>query len=82
MDKRIQLCKGFGFVSNDSSVATKDTIHWMNGFLVDDRLLVVELKRPKAPRRDCRSLSVLRNVRDDYLFRLSPVSDGRTEPGG
>ena len=54
----------------------------MNGFLVDDRLLVVELKRPKAPRRDCRSLSVLRIVRDDYLFRLSPVSDGRTEPGG
>ena len=27
VDKRSRLCKGFGFVSNDSSVATKDTIH-------------------------------------------------------
>ena len=58
VDKRSGLSKGFGFVSYDSPVAAQKAIHWMNGFFIDDKLLRVELKKPKAPRRDRRSLSV------------------------
>lgn len=52
VDRVTGQSKGFGFVEMGSEKEAEDAIAQLNGFLLDERTLVVSLARPQQPREE------------------------------